>query len=83
MKDFWKITSELYKLSTFPVMEFVKQVIGKTGYIDYLEQSYESDSEERLENIDELVNAASEYDTSNPDGSLQGFSGRGGINLRH
>ena len=73
VKDFWKITSELYKLSTFPVMEFVKQVIGKTGYIDYLEQSYESDSEERLENIDELVNAASEYDTSNPDGSLQGF----------
>ncbi len=73
VKDFWKITSELYKLPTFPVMEFVKQVIGKTGYIDYLEQSYESDSEERLENIDELVNAASEYDNSNPDGSLQGF----------
>jgi DNA helicase-2/ATP-dependent DNA helicase PcrA len=73
VKDFWKITSELYKLPTHPVMEFVKQVIGKTGYIDYLEQSYESDSEERLENIDELVNAASEYDNSNPEGSLQGF----------
>ncbi len=73
VKDFWKITSELYKLSTYPVMEFVKQVIGKTGYIYYLEQSYESDSEERLENINELVNAASEYDNSNPEGSLQGF----------
>ena len=73
VKDFWKITSELYKLPTYPVMEFVKQVIAKTGYIDYLEQSYESDSEERLENINELVNAASEYDNSNPEGSLQGF----------
>jgi len=73
VKDFWKIISELYKLSTYPVMEFVKQVISKTGYIDYIEQSYEGDSEDRLENIDELINAASEYDNSNPDGSLQGF----------
>ena len=73
VKDFRNIISELYKLPTYPVMEFVKQVIGKTGYIDYLEQSYEGDSEERLENIDELVNAASEYDNSNPEGSLQGF----------
>ncbi|MBS1258130.1 MAG: ATP-dependent DNA helicase PcrA [Candidatus Scalindua arabica] len=73
VKGFWKIISELYKLPTYPVMEFVKQIIGKTGYTDYLEQSYAGDSEERLENIDELVNAASEYDNSNPDGSLQGF----------
>lgn len=73
VKDFWNIVSELHKLQTYPVMEFVKQVIGKIGYLDYLEHSYEGDSEERLENIDELVNAASEYDASNPDGSLQGF----------
>ena len=73
VKEFWNIISELYKLSTYPVMEVVKQVIGKTGYLDYLEQSYEGDSEERLENVEELVNAASEYDNSNPDGSLQGF----------
>jgi DNA helicase-2/ATP-dependent DNA helicase PcrA len=73
VKDFWNIISKLYKLPTYPVMEFVKQIIGKTGYLDYLEQSYEGDSEERLENVEELVNAASEYDNSNPDGSLQGF----------
>ena len=73
VKDFWNIASKLYKLPTYPVMEFVKQVIGKTEYLDYLEQSYESDSEDRLENVEELVNAASEYDNSNPDGSLQGF----------
>jgi DNA helicase-2/ATP-dependent DNA helicase PcrA len=73
VKNFWEAISELYKLSTYPVMEFVKQVIEKIGYVDYLVESYESDSEERLENIEELVNAASEYDDANPDGSLQGF----------
>jgi DNA helicase-2/ATP-dependent DNA helicase PcrA len=71
--NFWETVSELHKLSTYPVMEFVKQVIEKIGYVDYLVESYESDSEERLENIEELVNAASEYDDASPDGSLQGF----------
>ncbi|ODS34141.1 MAG: ATP-dependent DNA helicase PcrA [Candidatus Scalindua rubra] len=73
VKDFWDIFSKLCKFTTYPVMDFVKHVIDKIGYRDYLEQSYERESIERLENIEELVNAASEYDISNPDGSLQGF----------
>jgi DNA helicase II / ATP-dependent DNA helicase PcrA len=73
VKGFQDIISELHTISTYPVMGFVKEVIEKIGYADYLVLSYEGDSEERLENIEELVNAASEYDASNPDGSLQGF----------
>ncbi len=73
VKGFRDIISELHKIPTYPVMEFVKQVIEKTEYLDYLVLAYEGDSEERLENIEELVNAASEYDVSNPNGSLQGF----------
>jgi DNA helicase-2/ATP-dependent DNA helicase PcrA len=73
VKGFGDIISELHKIPTYPVMEFVKEVIDKVGYADYLVLSYEGDSEERLENIEELVTAASEYDASNPDGSLQGF----------
>jgi len=73
VKGFQDIISGLHKLPTYPVMGFVKQVIEKIGYADYLVLSYEADSEERLENIEELVNAASEYDASNPEGSLQGF----------
>jgi DNA helicase-2/ATP-dependent DNA helicase PcrA len=73
VKGFWDIISELHKIPTYPVMGFVKEVIEKVGYVDYLVLSYEGDSEERLENIEELVTAASEYDASNPDGSLQGF----------
>jgi len=73
VKGFRDIISELHTIPTYPVMGFVKVVIERIGYADYLVLSYEGDSEERLENIEELVNAASEYDASNPDGSLQGF----------
>ena len=72
VKCFRDIISELHTIPTYPVMGFVKEVIEKIGYADYLVLSYEGDSEERLENIEELVNAASEDDASNPDGSLQG-----------
>jgi DNA helicase-2/ATP-dependent DNA helicase PcrA len=54
-------------------MEFIRHVIDSIGYIDYLKNTYDNDGRERLENIEELVNAASEYDISNPDGSLLGF----------
>jgi DNA helicase-2/ATP-dependent DNA helicase PcrA len=54
-------------------MEFIRHVIAAIGYIDYLKHTYDNDGRERLENIEELVNAAREYDISNPDGSLLGF----------
>ncbi|MFQ5965626.1 MAG: ATP-dependent helicase [Candidatus Scalinduaceae bacterium] len=73
VKDFWNVFSGLCKMPTYPVVDFVKQVIDKIGYVDYLKESYGKKSAERLENIEELVNAALEYDISNPEGSLQGF----------
>lgn len=73
VEEFCNIFSKLYKLPTYPVMEFVRHVINGIGYTDYLKNTYDNDGRERLENIEELVNAAREYDISNPDGSLQGF----------
>jgi len=73
VEGFCNIFSKLYKLPTYPVMEFMRHVIDAIGYIDYLKHTYDNDGRERLENIEELVNAAREYDISNPDGSLLGF----------
>jgi DNA helicase II / ATP-dependent DNA helicase PcrA len=73
VEGFYNIFSKLYKLPTYPVMEFMRHVIDGIGYIDYLKNTYDNDGRERLENIEELVNAAREYDISTPDGSLLGF----------
>ncbi len=73
LEKFCNIFSKLYKLPTYPVMEFMRHVIDGIGYTDYLKNTYDNDGGERLENIEELVNAAREYDISNPNGSLQGF----------
>lgn len=74
VEGFYNTFSKLYKLPTYPVMEFMRHVIDVIGYIDYLKNTYDNDDgRERLENIAELINAAREYDISNPDGSLLGF----------
>ncbi|MCP5003585.1 MAG: UvrD-helicase domain-containing protein [Planctomycetes bacterium] len=70
---FCDIVSALCKFPSYPVMALVKHVIDKVGFREYLTQSYDHDSKERLENIEELINAANEYDISNTGGSLEGF----------
>lgn len=51
----------------------LKSIIDKTGYIHFLRKSEEKESEDRIANVEELVNAAHEYDANHTDGSLQGF----------
>lgn len=70
--------SELYKglqgMPRSPVRRIVTEVIEKTGYIAYLKAHYnEMEAVERLANVDELVNAAEEYDRTHLDGSLEDF----------
>lgn len=57
----------------FPVEKILLKVLEFTGYLEYLQQQ-ETDKElNRVENVQELVSAAAEYDRLNPEGSLQGF----------
>ncbi|MDR4497847.1 MAG: UvrD-helicase domain-containing protein [Candidatus Scalindua sp.] len=71
--SFCDIFSTLVKVPAYPVMELVKQVVERVGFREYLTQVYDHDSRERLENIEELINAANEYDILNTEGSLEGF----------
>ncbi|HLA37937.1 MAG TPA: UvrD-helicase domain-containing protein [Candidatus Brocadiales bacterium] len=72
--------SELYKvlqaMPRFPVRPLVTEVIARTGYTAYLESTFAHQTEtitEKKANVDELVNAAGEYDKMHPDGSLEDF----------
>ncbi len=52
----------------------LQAVIARTGYAEYLRESYGREAEDRTANLSELVGAAVEYDRSQPDdGTLCGF----------
>jgi len=57
-----------------PVEEIMGHVLVESGYREQLQQSDAEEDEDRLANIDELLNAAREFDQQNPDeGRLEEF----------
>jgi DNA helicase-2/ATP-dependent DNA helicase PcrA len=54
--------------STAPVSDLVKAAILDTGYENALKSENNDEAEARLENLQELVNAAVDYDEQGPDG---------------
>jgi DNA helicase-2/ATP-dependent DNA helicase PcrA len=74
LRDFAELYEGLQGRPRSPVRPIVTEVIERTGYIAYLKASYtEMEAVERLANVDELVNAADEYDKTHQGGSLEDF----------
>ncbi|NOZ21270.1 MAG: UvrD-helicase domain-containing protein [Planctomycetes bacterium] len=63
------IFEKLKNLPPRPVADIVKEAVLVTGYREHLGE----EEEDRIENVEELVNAAAEYDRRNPQGDLEGF----------
>jgi DNA helicase-2/ATP-dependent DNA helicase PcrA len=74
LRNFQKIITELVEAATntvnsnTPVSDVVKAAIIDTGYETYLKAENSEEAEARLENLQELVNAAVEYDKQEQDG---------------
>ena len=73
IKRFYELIMVLRHMPETSVEKTLKSIIDKTGYIHFLRKSEEKESEDRIANVEELVNAAHEYDANHTDGSLQGF----------
>jgi DNA helicase II / ATP-dependent DNA helicase PcrA len=61
------------KAETGPVAELAEAVLDRTGYIETLENSSDLQDASRVENLEELVSVAREFDGSRDDGSLADF----------
>jgi DNA helicase II / ATP-dependent DNA helicase PcrA len=56
-----------------PVAELVEAVLDRTGYQDSLESSPDLQDATRVENLQEMVSVAREFDGASPDGTLAEF----------
>ncbi len=62
------------KEETLSVSGLLKEVIDATGYVEELKANDDEESQARIENIDELVSKAAQYEESaGTEASLQGF----------
>jgi DNA helicase-2/ATP-dependent DNA helicase PcrA len=59
--------------SNAPVGDLVQELLSETGYIDALQAERTIEAQGRIENLEELVQVAREYDATAQDGSLTQF----------
>ncbi len=73
IRGFAELLEDLLAMPTSPVRPILERVIERIGYRRYLQDADDPLTDERLENVDELVRALHEYDLATPDGSLERF----------
>jgi DNA helicase-2/ATP-dependent DNA helicase PcrA len=72
IKEFTALLEELRR-KELPVSELAEEVLSRTGYRAELENSDDPQDESRLENLNELIAVAQEFEEANPDGTLVDF----------
>jgi len=74
LEGFARLIGELAeKKSRVPLPQFIDELLTASGYREALEQERTAEAEERLENLEELVAAAEEFQLSQEDATLEGF----------
>ncbi len=73
-RDFYDLMEHLRQdAAVLPVAELIDAVAKRTGYLQLLLDEGTEEALGRIQNIDEFVNKAAEYDKNTADGSLAGF----------
>ena len=67
MNNFMSDSAEL------PVAELLERVLSDTGYLDEYKKSKEAEDLSRVENIEELINGAAEFDLTHEDAYLSQY----------
>ena len=73
-REFINVIKELQsKIDLESVSELIKEVINKTGYLESLKLENTVESETRIQNIDELINEAVEFENEAAEPTLREF----------
>lgn len=74
IKKFVALYDDLRESVTLSLYDLIKDVLDLSGYYEWLEQSDAEEDQQRLENLDELLSDAQEFDEQHAhDGGLEAF----------
>jgi DNA helicase-2/ATP-dependent DNA helicase PcrA len=73
LADFAKLMRDLQPLVDMPPGEVIKQVLDQTGYRSMLKESSDSEDQDRLANVEELITAATQFSAEDSSRTLADF----------
>ncbi len=73
LKDFVKIIFDMREILQSKPSEFIKSLLQKVGYMEGLKNSKDAEYQTRIENIEEFINAAVNFENLNYGCSIEDF----------
>ncbi len=74
IRPFVRLIREFRKEAmTLSVAELIQHIVEKIGYADYLQDNYDEDGDDRLENVEELITKAVNYQETHEEPNLTDF----------
>ena len=57
-------------IENYKIVDLINEVLDKSGYLKMLETSYSVEDRSRIDNINEFISSAAEYEEENPDDTI-------------
>lgn len=73
LNGFANLIDGLIEKGGLSLSDLVKEILAKTGYIEWLKSSDKEDAENRIENINEFISAVADFEQNNEKADIQGF----------
>ncbi|MFZ3066516.1 MAG: UvrD-helicase domain-containing protein [Nitrospirota bacterium] len=73
LNGFANLIDSLIEKGGLSLSDLVKEILAKTGYIEWLKSSDKEDAENRIENINEFISAVADFEQNNEKADIQGF----------
>lgn len=71
---FYEPLKEIFlNVDNYQIVDLINDILDKTGYLRTLEKSHLVEDKARIDNIDEFISSAADYQEANPDDSLRDY----------
>ena len=57
----------------YDIVELIEEILDKSGYIKALEESYSVENRSRIDNLNEFISSAAEYQLNNPEDNIYDY----------
>lgn len=73
-KKFYAPLSDIFdNVDKYKITDLINETLEKSGYLKALESSYSVEDRSRIDNINEFISAASEYEENNPEDTIYDY----------
>ena len=73
-EKFYNPLSEIFdNYKDYKIVDLIEEVLDKSGYIKALEESYSVENRSRIDNLNEFISSAAEYESNNPEDNIHDY----------